>query len=43
MNVENVSAFVFAIIGSVIIGLHFGSGLLGVGVYCCIAAVGNWK
>lgn len=35
-------AFVFATVGSTIIGLHFDSAWLGVGVYLCIAAAGNW-
>lgn len=43
MNAQAVVAWVFAVAGSTIIGLHFGSGLLGIGAYCCIVAAGNWK
>lgn len=43
MNGQRAAAFTLAILGSVIIGLHFGSPMLGIGVYFCIAAAGSWN
>lgn len=36
-------AVIYAIIGSTMIGVHFGSPWVGIGAYCCIVAVGNWR
>ena len=33
----------YAIVGCVLLGVHFGSWMVGVGAYCCIVAIGNWE
>lgn len=33
----------YAIVGCVMIGVHFGSALVAIGIYTCIIAVVNWE
>lgn len=40
---KNIMLFGMAIIGATMIGAHFGSPWVGIGVYLCVAAAGNWK
>lgn len=42
MNEQGVIAFIFAVIGSAIIGSHFESLWLSIGVYLCVVAAGRW-
>ena len=43
MKIENFIAFVMAIAGATMLGVHFGSPWVGIGVYLCVAAVGSWN
>lgn len=36
-------AMLYAIVGCVMIGVHFESALVAIGIYCCIIAVANWE
>jgi len=40
---ENLAVMLWAIVGATLIGIWAGSPMLGIGVYCCIAATGGWK
>lgn len=38
---SKVIAMVFAVVGSTLIGLHFDSAMVGIGVYLCVCAAGS--
>ncbi len=40
---QGLIATVFGIVGSTLLGYHFGSWLVGIGIYLCIASIGNWR
>lgn len=40
---SGLAGWFWAIVGSTMVGAHFGSWVLAIGVYACIVAVGNWE
>lgn len=43
MNDSLFVPLIYGVLGSTLIGMHFGSIAVGISVYCCIAAAGGWQ